>query len=148
MFRLRLALNIDLPARQLSRKARILALDTDRERELIVRYDNAGHLLLLEHDNLQHFGRAERVRNIFVNIFRPADDIDLLAFQLADDRLYAHALRTDARTDRIHFAVAGVDCDFRTETRFTGDGTNLDYAVINFRNFQLEQPLQQAWMRP
>jgi hypothetical protein len=59
------------------------------------------------------FAEAERVGDEAHRVVRELDDVDLLAAQLADDRLHARALHPDARADRIDVTLARVDGHFR-----------------------------------
>ena len=71
------------------------------------------------------------------------DDVDFFAAQLADDRLHAHAFHADAGADRVDVLVFRHDGNFRALASFAGDGADHDGAVVNFRDFGLEQVLHQ-----
>ncbi len=76
-------------------------------------------------------------------IFVVLDDVDLFAAQFADDRLHAHALHAHARADGVHVFVFRHDGDLGALAGFTGDGADHNRAVVNFRDFGLEQVLHQ-----
>src|SRR5262249_412102 len=105
-----LALDVDAPAGQLRREPDVLALLADGERQLLVLDDDFHHAVAVIDDrHALYLGGRERVGDERDRILRPLDDVDLLAAQLADDRLHARALHADARADRIHVALARVD---------------------------------------
>src|SRR5690606_10468606 len=70
---------------------------------------------------------------------RVLDDVDLLAAQLADDRLHTRALHADTGADRVDVALATVDRDLgplagRPHGRLDHHG-----AVVDLRHLHLEQ---------
>ena len=69
------------------------------------------------------------------------DDVDLLAAQFANDRLHAHALHADAGSDCVHLFVFGQDCDLGALSSFARSCADHHRAVVNLRNFGLEQVL-------
>ena len=74
-----------------------------------------------------------------IGILRPLDDVDLLAAQLADDRLHARALHADAGADRIDVALAREDGDLRAVAGFAHGAADHHGAVVDLRHFLLEQ---------
>ena len=74
-----------------------------------------------------------------IAILRPLDDVDLLAAQLADDRLHARALHADAGADRIDVALAREHRDLRAIARLAHRAANHHGAVVDLRHFLLEQ---------
>ena len=77
-------------------------------------------------------------------ILRPFDDVDLLAAQLADDRLHARALHADAGADRIDVALARVDRDLGAIAGLADRAADHHGAVVDLRHFLLEQLDQQG----
>ena len=73
------------------------------------------------------------------------DDVDLLAAQFANDRLHAHALHADAGSDCVHLFVFRQDCDLGALSSFAGSRSDDYGAVVNLRNFGLEQVLHKFW---
>src|SRR5262249_9104197 len=73
-------------------------------------------------------------------IFRILDNVDLLAAQLANDGLYAHALHTDACAHAVHIAVAALHGDLGALPGFPRASANRHRAIVNLRDFLLEQP--------
>ena len=98
--------NIDVPAHQLGSQAHVLAALANRETKLIF-VDNDFHLPVLDIGDayLVDLCRRQRVRRKHRRLFRPFDDIDFLASQLANDCLHARALHADAGADRIDIAL-------------------------------------------
>ena len=80
-------------------------------------------------------------------ILRPFDDVDLLAAQLADDRLDARALHADAGADRVDVALARVDRHLGAIARLAHRAANHHGAVVDLRHFLLEQLDQQRRIR-
>ena len=74
---------------------------------------------------------------------RELDDVDLLAAQLADDRLHAHALHADACADRIDILVARLHGDLGALAGLARDRAHVDRAVVDLRHFALEEVLHQ-----
>ena len=70
---------------------------------------------------------------------RPRDDVDLLALQLADDRLDAAAAHADAGADRVDAAVARDDRDLGAAAGVARHRLDLDDAVVDLRHFLREQ---------
>jgi hypothetical protein len=70
-------------------------------------------LAIVDDRDALHLRRAERVGDEGDRVLRKLDDVDLLAAQLADDRLHARALHADAGADRIDVALAREHRDLR-----------------------------------
>ena len=66
-------------------------------------------------------------------IVGPLDDVDLLAAQLADDRLHAGALHADAGADRIDIALAREHRDLGAVAGLADGAADLDRAVVDLR---------------
>src|SRR5213075_1309589 len=71
-------------------------------------------------------------------------DVDLLAAQLADDRLHARALHADAGADRVDVALAAEHRDLGTLAGGADGGLDHHRAVVDLRHFHLEELDQQA----
>src|SRR5690348_8737932 len=132
-------LDVDLPAGQARGQAGVHALLADRERELVVRHDDGGLLALVVEVDLAHARRRERLRDEARGLRVPRDDVDLLAAQLGDDHAHARAARADARADGVDALGVRLDRDLRSIARLAGDGTDLDQAVRDLRDLELEQ---------
>ena len=77
-------------------------------------------------------GEHHRIVGIF-------DDVDLLAAQLADDGLHAHALHAHAGAHAIDVAVAALDGDLGALAGFPRASLDGHRAVVDLGNFLLEQ---------
>src|SRR5262249_48389479 len=129
-------------------EADVLALLADGQRELLVLDDDLHHALAVVDDrHALHFGRAERVGHEGDGILRPLHDVDLLAAQLADDRLDARALHADARADRIDVPLPGIHSDFGAIAGFAHGAANHHGAVVNLWHFLLEELDEQRRVR-
>ncbi len=129
----------DVPAGQLRRKTDILSAPADGEAELFVRHHDIDPVrFLVEHDLCDFRGR-QRVYDEGRGIGRPLDNVDLLALQFADHRLDAGAAHADAGADRVDAGFIGNDGDLGAAAGVAGNRTDLDDAVIDFRNLLPEQ---------
>src|SRR5205823_12240758 len=142
------ALDVDAPAGELGGQTHVLALLADGERQLLV-FDDDFHDALAVVDDLDtlRLRRAQPVRHERHRILRPLDDVDLLAAELADDRLDARALHADACADRIDVALARVDRHLGAVARFADRAADHHGAVIDLRHFLLEQLDEQRRIR-
>src|SRR5215217_2228130 len=136
---LRLRHDVDLPAGQLRGEADVLAAAADGQRQLLVRHHHFDALVFLVHDDLGDFGGSQGVDDEGRLVRVPLDDVDLLALQLGDDSLNAAAAHTDAGADGVDAAVVGDHGHLGARTGVTGDGADLDDAVVDFRHFLREQ---------
>src|SRR3954451_10547715 len=131
--------DVDIPAGELRGKPDVLAAAPDGERELVVRHHDLDAVgVLVEHD-LDDLGRLQRVDDEGRLVGRPRDDVDLLALELADDRLHARAAHADAGADRIDRRVARDHADLRPRAGVAGDGLHLDDAVVDLGHLLREQ---------
>ena len=83
-------------------------------------------------------GESALVTNVH-RIFRPLDDVDLLAAQLADDGLHARAAHADAGADRVDVALAREDGDLGAVAGLADRAADHHGAVVDLRHFLLEE---------
>src|SRR4051794_7732653 len=136
-------LNINLPAGQPGRKPSIEALLADRQRELVIGNDDRCFLRLVVHEDLADARRRKRLGDEARRLRVPRDDVDLLAAELRDDHPDAGAAGPDTGTDRIDALGMRLDGDLRAVAGLTGDAADLDEAVGDLRDFELEERLDQ-----
>jgi hypothetical protein len=67
------------------------------------------------------------------------DDVDLLAAELAHDGLHPGAAGPDAGADRIDLGIGGDDGDLGAVTGLAGEGLDLDGAVGDLGDLELEE---------
>src|SRR3546814_4453312 len=91
--------DVDGLSGELAVQADILAAAADGERKLIVGNDDLDPLLLLVDDDARDLRGLERVDDEGGGVFRPGDDVDLLALHFLHDGLHAAALHADARSE-------------------------------------------------
>ena len=103
--------------------------------------------VLVEHD-LGHFGRGQRIDDKGRRIWRPGNDVDLLALQFADNSLDAAAAHADAGADRIDRRIVRNNGDLGAAARIAGGRANFDDTVVDFRHFLGEQRLHELRPRP
>src|SRR5690242_12054890 len=144
---LRLALDVHAPAGQARREPRVLTFLADRERQLKVGNDDFGDTGLVVNANLPHLRGRERAHHELLRFVAVGNDVDLLTAQLVHDLTHAHATRTDARTDRVDVLVVRRDGQLRAVPRLARDGLDLDDAVDELGNFELEEALHQSGVR-
>src|SRR5581483_10778202 len=125
--------DVDLPAGETRREARVHPFLPDGERELVVGNDDRRLLAVVVEVDLAHARR----RGV------PRDDVDLLAAQLGDDHAHTRAARTDARADRVDALSVRLDRDLGAVPRLTRDAANLDEPVGDLRHLELEERLDQ-----
>ncbi len=97
-------------------------------------------------DDLVHVGGRERLGDELAWIVRPRDDVDPLATQLADHRLHPASLEAHAGPHGVHVRIAGPHGDLGAAARLAGDGPNLHDALIDLRDFEREQRLDEVRM--
>src|SRR4029079_18906353 len=76
------------------------------------------------------------------------DYVDLLAAQLGPGQAPARPARADARADRVDAAGMGDDGDLRAVAGLAGDVGDLDQAVRDLGDLELEQLLDQLGVTP
>src|SRR5690606_34057730 len=140
------ALDVDAPARELGGQAGVLALAADGQRQLVVGHDDLGHLLLGGEGDVHHPRRAQRVGHVALGIFVPVDDVALLTLEFVDHRLHAAAPRADAGAHWVDALSPRRHGHLGAGARLAGDGLDLHVPLVNLRDLQLEQPLQQPRM--
>ena len=140
-----LGLDVDLPLEELGGETDVLALLADGEGELGV-IDDDFELLVGEvgDGDASDLGGLKGFLGEGGDLFGVLDDVDLLAAELADDGLDAHALHADAGADGVDVLVAGHDGDLGALTSFAGDGADADCTVVDLGNFGLEEILDEG----
>ena len=141
---LRLAADVDAHAGEAGGEAGVLALLADRQAELVVGHDDVGLGAVLGDDDLVDLGRRQRLGHEVGEVLAERDDVDLLAAQFVDDHADTAAAGADAGADRIDVVVVPPHGDLRAVAWFAGAGLDLDDAVGDLGNLELEQPLDQT----
>ena len=95
--------------------------------------------MVVDDGHALHFRRAQRVGDERDRVLGPFHDVDLLAAELADDRLHARTFHADARTDRIDVALAGEHGHLGAVARLADGASNHHGAVVDLGHFLLEQ---------
>src|SRR5262249_36672614 len=130
----------DAPAHELGGQAYVLPLLADGERKLrIVHHHFQMFLECIDHGDTADLRRTESIGRHLDGIFRVLDDIDLLAAQLADDGLHAHAFHADAGAHAVHVAVARQYSDLGALAGLARARLDGHRTVVNFRHFLLEE---------
>src|SRR5918998_1628303 len=139
-----LGADVDAPAGQPGGEPGVLALAADRQRQLVVGHDHRGLLVLVVDEDLADAGGAERLGDEPGRLVVVGDDVDLLAAQLGDDHAHAGAARADARADRVDALLVRDDRDLRAVAGLARDVLDLDEAVGDLRDLELEQRLDEV----
>src|SRR5215212_4024616 len=146
--RLALWFYVYLPVRQLHGEAGVLALAPDRQRELVVRYNHLGLLLVFIKVDLAHPRRAQSLGYKPGGLGIPLDDVYLLVPKLGDYRPHAAPARTHTRPDRVDPRFLGPHGHLRAQASLAGYGPDLDEPVVDLRHFQLEEVSEQSLVTP
>ena len=96
-----------------------------------------------EHDDRTDLGGLEGADHELSGILVPGHDVDAFAAELVRHGIDAGAAHAYAGADRIDAAVAGVDGDLGAHARITGGGLDLEEAFLDFRDFKLEELLDE-----
>src|SRR5215210_6929752 len=120
--RLALGLYVYLPVRQLHGEAGVLALAPDRQRELVVRYNHLGLLLVFIQVDLAHPRRAQSLGYKPGGLGIPLDDVYLLVPKLGDYRPHTAPARTHTRPDRVDPRFLGPHGHLRAQAGLAGHG--------------------------
>src|SRR5262249_22208614 len=142
-----LALDVDAQAHQAVRQAGVLAFLADRQGQLVVGHDHLGRAGGVVDAHLGDLRRGEGLHHELRQVLGEGDDVDLLAVELVDDHAHAATAGTDARTDRVDVRVVRVHGDLRALPGFAGAGLDLDDAVGDLGNLELEQALDETGVR-
>src|ERR1051326_1925988 len=138
-----LGLDVDLRADQLRRQAHVQPALADGQRELVVVDDDVEvrpvRRLVAGHADAGDLRRRQRVLRARDDVLVPGDDVDLLAAQLADDRLHARALHADAGADRVDVALARHHRDLGALARLAHGALDDNGAIVDLRHFHLEE---------
>ena len=142
-----MALDVDLPAADLSCQSDVLTFLADRKRKLIVRYHDRRRLFaVLRRKHFFDLGRAEYAGDQFLRILAPCDDVDFFSVQLVNDGLHTRAARTDTGADRIDVLEFRINRHLGSGAGFSGDTLDLNGSVLNLRYLQFKQALDQSRM--
>ncbi len=131
--------DVDLAVGQLAGETHVLPAATDGQRKLIIRHDNFDAALVLIQHDARNGGRLKGVDHERGGVFRPRDDIDLLALQFLHHGLHAAALHADAGADRVNAGIVGDHADLGAAAGIAGGGLDLDDAIVDLGHFLREQ---------
>ena len=132
-------IDIHLPAGQLGSETRILTPLADGQRKLVFAHQNSGPAPRFVDLKAFQLRGGQSVGQIKFDLGIPANDVDLLVVQFADNILHPLPAQPHAGAYRVHFFVTRIDCQLGAKTGFPSDSFDLDGSVIDLGNFQLEQ---------
>ncbi len=140
--------DVDAPARELRRQARVLPAAADGEREHPLRDRDVGDAVLLVDEDPVDLGGREGLGDEDRRVFVPLDDVDLLAGELGHDGLDPSPALAHGRAHRVQALLARCDGDLAPAARVPRDRLDLDGAGVDLGYFQLEQATQEALVGP
>src|SRR5215212_2233195 len=140
---LALGLYVYFPVCQLDGEAGVLTLATDSQRELVVRHDHLGLLLILVQVDLANARRAQSLSYEARGLGVPLDDVYLLVPELGDYSSHAAPPRADAGPDRVYPLLLRPYPDLRAQSSLAGYGLDLHQPVVYLRHLQVEEPLEE-----
>src|SRR5690606_31093726 len=133
------AIQIDLPAQQLTRQPHVLPVAPDRQRELVLVHDRRDHTARRVTDHLRDLRGRQRAPGEDLRVRVPGHDVDPLAAQLAHHRLDARALQPHAGADGVNGLVPRVHRHLRPSTDLARDPLDVHDTLVDLRDLQLEQ---------
>ena len=104
--------NVNVAAQQLGSQLDILAAAADGQRKLFLRNNRLNTVVFLVQNHLGDFGRRQGADNVLRLVLGIRNNIDFLALQFRNHRLYANTAQTDAGADRINRHIVGFNGDF------------------------------------
>ena len=131
-------LDIQPPTGESGGQTGVLAFFTDSQRKLAVGHNHHRSQIAGEQFHRDDFRRAERFTYEYFGILVPRYDIDLFPLELVNDALDTVSPHPDAGAHRVDSRLGSADRHLAAEPRLPGDGFNLNYAVVNFRNLNLK----------
>src|SRR6185312_5003021 len=132
-------LDVDAPADQAGGEPGVLALAPDGDGQVVGRDLEDDAVILVVDDDLARHGGLEGLDHHLARVREVLDDVDLLAAELADDGLHASAAGADAGAHRVDLLVAAGDRDLGAVARLPGEGLDLDGAVGDLGDLELEE---------
>ena len=137
-------LDVNFPAQQLGRQADVLSLLANGQRELAVVHNHFQVFITgIDHCYPAYLGGLQCLFGKCYRVFMVFNYVNLLAAQLPNNGLHAHAFHAHTGAYRVYIFVSGHNGDFGALAGFAGNGPDLHGAVINFRDLSLEQVLHQ-----
>ena len=130
--------NVNVPARKLRGQTHILPVPADRQRQFTLRHDGFDAVAIVVDNDLGNLRRLKPIDDEGRGVFKPGNDINFLALQLADHRLNARAPHTNASANGINGTLARDDRDFRPTSRVPRDALDLHDTFINLRHLLSE----------
>ena len=144
-----LGLDVDAPVAEAIGEADIEPLLADRDGKLAVGDDGQGEVLgLVEDVDVLDLGRREGVADEPLGVDLVLEDVDLLALELADDRLDAYPFEADAGAHGIDILAVGIDRDLRPVTGFAHDLEDVDGLVVDLGDLELKYLPHELGMSP
>ena len=131
--------DVQVPARELAREADVLPAAADGLREFVLGHrDIHAVRVFVDHDR-QHFGGRHGVDDELRGVVVVRNDVDALAGDFVRHGLHARTAHADAGADRIDARLEALHRDLGAHARIAGGAQDLDQALADFRNFELEQ---------
>ena len=100
-------------------------------------------VVAVDNGHAAEFRRTDRIGRKRHDVVVPLNNVDLFAAQFADDRLNARAFHADAGAHRVDISLSRCHGNFGSFTSFARDAFDLHGSIVDFRDFRLEQMLDQ-----
>ena len=98
--------DVDVPTGELRGQPHVLPAPADGQRQLLIGHHHLDAFFVFVEHHLGDFRRRQRIHHEGGDVWRPWNDVDLLALQFVDHRLHARAAHADAGADRIDRRIA------------------------------------------
>ncbi len=145
----RLVLDIDVVAGESGGEAGVLALLADGQAQLVVGDDDRGIGVVGVgiHDDARDLGGRQSRSDALRGIIGPQHDVHALTAELGDDRADTAALGSDAGADGVETVIERAHGHLGADTGIARDRADLDDAVIHLGHLELEEALDEVWVR-
>src|SRR5512139_3714996 len=128
-----------VPPGKLHRQSDVLSLFADRQRQLLVVYDNHSGLTFFIDPYLIDGRWTERPGNKHPGVVRPGNDINPFPAQFTYNSLNTRTLHSHAGTHRINCAVLRIHSDLRPLPGFSDDIFDQNEALADLRHLHLKK---------
>ena len=142
-------LDVDAPTSQLGGQAGVLPIAANRQAQLVFLHYNGSRAARIRPLGEKHpidACRADGLGNINYRIGIPLDNVDFLVVQFLDDGLNTDAFDAHTSAHGVNAGLGSHNGHFGALSRLAGNGADLDDAMIDLRNFILQQTAQEVAM--
>ena len=139
-------LDLHVPSNETSGKASVLATTTDRfGKFFFVNANGDGLSLFVDLDRLD-LSWLKGLRDKCLDVVTPADDVDFLVVELANNILHTCSTKSYTGTDWIDLFVSTVNSNFGAVSGLASEGTNFHRAISNLADLRFEKTTNEIGM--